>query len=310
MKVLLYGSKGWIGNIFLEIIQKDNIQFIEGKARCDNEKELKEEIENINPTHIFFSCGRTRGTLEDGTKINTIDYLEKGKLYENIRDNLFSHILLAHICNEKNIHLTAIETGCIFNFSNKNILHEDGTVENGYTEEDNGNYWGSSYSCVKLFCDRLLKLYNNNTLVLRIRMPITETVNPRNFITKITTYEKICSVPNSITILPELLPIALDMMKTKSVGTYNFTNPGVISHNEILEMYRTIVNPDFTWKNFSIEEQDKILASKRSNNYLDTTKLENYVKSRNLELSHIKEGVCKVLHDYKEDLEKEEALEG
>ena len=54
MNVLLYSSKGQIGNIFLEIIKKENIEFIEGKARCDNEKELKEEIENINPTHIFF----------------------------------------------------------------------------------------------------------------------------------------------------------------------------------------------------------------------------------------------------------------
>ena len=55
----------------------------------------------------------------------------------------------------------------------------------------------------------------------------------------------------------------------------NLTNPGVISHNEILEMYREIVDPSFTWKNFTIEEQDKVLTSKRSNNRLDTSKLES-----------------------------------
>ena len=71
-------------------------------------------------------------------------------------------------------------------------------------------------------------------------MPITESEKNghETLLPKSQHYEKICSIPNSMTILPELLPIALDMMKTNSVGTYNFTNPGVISHNEILEMYQ------------------------------------------------------------------------
>jgi hypothetical protein len=38
-------------------------------------------------------------------------------------------------------------------------------------------------------------------------------------------------------------------------------------------MYKEIVDPDFTWKNFSEEEMLKILASGRSNNRLETTKL-------------------------------------
>jgi 3,5-epimerase/4-reductase len=64
------------------------------------------------------------------------------------------------------------------------------------------------------------------------------------------------------------------MMKNKESGIYNFTNPDSISHNEILELYRDIIDPTFTWKNFDIAEQNKILKSKRSNNYLDTRKLE------------------------------------
>ena len=63
------------------------------------------------------------------------------------------------------------------------------------------------------------------------------------------------------------------MMNKKKTGTINLTNPGLISHNEILEMYKEIVNPYFKWKNFSQEEQRKILAADRSNNFLDTTKL-------------------------------------
>jgi hypothetical protein len=39
-----------------------------------------------------------------------------------------------------------------------------------------------------------------------------------------------------MSVLPELLPIALELMKNKYIGTLNFTNPGVISHNEILAL--------------------------------------------------------------------------
>ena len=61
-----------------------------------------------------------------------------------------------------------------------------------------------------------------------------------------------------MTVLPELLPITLDMMKNKTIGTINLTNPGVISHNEILELYKKYVDNEFVWKNFTIKEQDNI----------------------------------------------------
>ena len=135
-----------------------------------------------------------------------------------------------------------------------------------------------------------------NVLNLRIRMPITGIPNGRNFITKITTYEKICSMSNSMTVLPELLPMALELARKKCTGTLNLTNPGLISHNEILEMYKEIVDPTFEWKNFSIEEQAKILAADRSNNYLDTTKLEKLCPG----VKNIKDSVKDMLIQYKD----------
>ena len=137
-------------------------------------------------------------------------------------------------------------------------------------------------------------MLETNALHLRIRMPITDTMNTRNFITKITTYEKICSIQNSMTVLTELIPLSIEMMKNGEIGTFNFTNPGTISHNEILEMYRDIVDPTFTWKNFTIEEQDKILLGKRSNNLLDTSKLESKYS-----VLSIKESVKKCLESMK-----------
>ena len=281
MKLLVYGSKGWIGQQFIKILKDKNIEFIEGLSRTDNENTLLGELEKIKPSHIISFIGRTHGTYEE-QKIGTIDYLEKkGKLVENVRDNLFSPFLLAHYCSLLNIHYTYLGTGCIFTYDEE---HPFGLEKDGFTEESVPNFFGSSYSIVKGFTDRIMKLYKN-VLTLRIRMPITETLNDRNFISKIVNYEKICSVPNSMTVLPELLPYALDMLINNKTGIYNFTNPGLISHNEILEMYKEIVEPNFTWNNFSIEEQNKVIASERSNNFLETEQLTTLYPVKNIKVS-------------------------
>lgn len=292
MKILIYGSRGWIGSQFKEILENQNLNYTEGNSRVDNEIELLQEIVKINPTHIISFIGRTHGKILD-KEYSTIDYLEeKGKIFENVRDNLFSPLILADICKKRDIHFTYLGTGCIFTFDETHPYEEE---INGFTEESKPNFFGSSYSTVKGFTDRLMKLYVETALTLRIRMPITGEKNPRNFITKITNYKNICSIKNSMTVLPELLPLIVKLMKDKTVGTLNFTNPGLISHNEILEMYKEIVDSEFTWQNFSKEEQSKILTSDRSNNYLNTTRLETLFP----EVLNIKDSVRNVLYEYK-----------
>ena len=258
MKVLIYGSRGWIGGKFVKIMESHNVEYLIATSRASNVEDIRKELDdNKDITHVVSFIGRTHGVYE-GETIGTIDYLEKpGKLVDNINDNLFSPMVLAMLCNERNIHYTYLGTGCIFEFDES---HPFGKEEYGFTEESAPNFFGSSYSIVKGYTDRLMKMFDKNVLNVRIRMPITDEFNSRNFITKISTYKKVCSVPNSMTVLNELLPILLDMMKNKTVGTVNLTNPGLISHNEILEMYKEIVDHDFTWNNFTIEEQNKILS--------------------------------------------------
>jgi hypothetical protein len=265
-------------------------------CRADDIKMIQRELDLIkNVTHIMSFIGRTHGVYNNEV-IGTIDYLEKpGKLVENMNDNLFSPIGLAEISKKNGIHFTYLGTGCIFEYDSNNHLYGD--VETGFLEEDLPNFFGSSYSIVKGYTDRLMQLlYSDSTLNARIRMPITdEQDSPRNFIKKITSYKKVCSMPNSMTVLDELLPVLIEMALNKQVGTVNLTNPGLITHNEILEMYKEIVDPEFTWTNFTIDEQNQILASKRSNNCLDTIKLTNISLSLKNPVTTIKESVRNVL---------------
>ena len=306
MRILIFGAKGWIGQQFQAVCasaarnsssssSSSSSSKIEYKASeihritLDTQSELITEITDYKPTHVISFVGRTHGTI-DGRVISTIDYLEQGdKLVENLRDNLAAPLLLAYLCKYAGIHYTYLGTGCIFSYNDgddaNRALHYDddrasapANIEQCYKfkESDAPNFFGSSYSIVKGFTDRLMQERNcicESVLNLRIRMPIVARDNPRNFITKIASYEKVCSLPNSMTVLDEFLPYALILMQHRYIGTLNFVNPGVISHNEVLGLYRSHVNPDFKWTNFTAEEQNAVLASKRSNNYLDNEKL-------------------------------------
>jgi 3,5-epimerase/4-reductase len=302
MKLLIFGSKGWIGCQIIKILNEKKIYFIESVNRADDEKEILNELLNYQPTHVLSLIGRTHGTIGD-KEYTTIDYLEQqDKLVENVRDNLYAPFNIAFHCQKLKIHYTYLGTGCIFH--SDYIENIDGTeYVNTFDESSFPNFFGSSYSVVKGFTDRMMHLFDN-VLNVRIRMPITDKKDKRNFITKIASYDKIVSISNAMTVLPELLPVMIDMMQKNETGTINLVNPGAISHNEILTMYKEIVNPSFVWKNFSIEEQNKILASKRSNNHLDTSKLQNIYPN----IKHIKDSVRDILIKYAENLKNSKTV--
>lgn len=129
----------------------------------------------------------------------------------------------------------------------------------------------------------------SNCLILRLRMPVSDDLHSRNFVTKIAKYERVVDIPNSNTILTDLLPASILLAEHKETGIYNFTNPGAISHNEVLALFKQYVRPDFTWKNFSLEEQAKVIKAGRSNCELDTTKLEKKLAEYNYKVPEIHE---------------------
>ncbi|KAL5582603.1 hypothetical protein UlMin_015045 [Ulmus minor] len=260
LKFLIYGRTGWIGGLLGKICEKQGIPFEYGRGRLQERSQLLADIQSIKPTHVFNAAGVTGRP--------NVDWCETHKP-ETIRTNVVGTLTLADVCREHGLLMMNYATGCIFEYDEAHPIRSG----IGFKEEDKPNFTGSFYSKTKAMVEELLKEYDN-VCTLRVRMPISSDLsNPRNFITKISRYNKVVDIPNSMTILDELLPISVEMAKRNCRGIWNFTNPGVVSHNEILEMYNKYIDPTFKWVNFTLEEQAKVIVAPRSNNELDATKL-------------------------------------
>lgn len=269
MKILVFGARGWIGSQMTPLLAAAGFEVVEASARADDEVAVAALLDAERPDRVLSVIGRTRGG-----DVGTIDFLEDeakchDKLVLNLRDNLYGPLTLALACRARGVHFSYLGTGCIFSYAKEG----QGEAE-AFDEASDPNFFGSAYSVVKGYTDRLMRqVARDGVLQVRIRMPLTADRSPYNFITKITSYERICSVENSMTVLPTLLPVFVDLIRRAHRGTVNLTNPGTISHDRILEHYRRIVDGRFAWRNFTEAEQNEILRSRRSNNRLCTDEL-------------------------------------
>jgi len=260
-RVLIFGGKtGWIGGLMYDLIENTGgIEVFKAESRLENREEVEKELDDIKPSHVLMAAGITGRP--------NIDWCEDNKP-ETIRTNVIGTLNIADLCYVKGIHCTVYATGCIFKYDETHPLGSGV----GFVEDDKPNFDGSFYSQTKGYMEPLLRCYPT-CLILRVRMPVSDDLIHRNFVTKIVKYERVVNIPNSMTILHELLPASLAMAQAGLTGVYNFTNPGVISHNEVLDLYIKYIDPTYTYTNFSLEEQAKVIKADRSNNELDTTKL-------------------------------------
>lgn len=287
------GATGWVGGHLEKLLISQGKDVHTTGVRMENQTEVQSVLNEIRPTHVINCAGKTGRP--------NVDWCEDHKL-ETIRANVIGTLILADECERRGIHCTVMATGCKSSsrFSPHptctpaNPTHtpthfHTGIYTSQYTadhthllsapfqETDPANFNGSFYSYTKSRVEDLLRFYPN-TLILRLRMPVSDDLHPRNFVTKITRYSHVVSIPNSNSILADLLPLAIAMAEHAETGVVNFTNPGAISHNEVLALYREIVDPGFRWENFTLEEQGKVVKAGRSNCELDATKLVGIVK--------------------------------
>ena len=309
MKVLLFGKNGWIGGMLQPLMREKGIEFVLADSRLQDREHVARELDEHKPTHVLDAAGVTGRP--------NVDWCEDHQV-ETLRTNVIGTLNLADLCEERGIHCTIYATGCIFHFDEKinrpwpkwdeaTRSWSEIPREQQFSEDDVANFEGSFYSHTKGMVEQMLKSYKQ-VLTLRVRMPISDDLSPRNFVTKISRYEKVVNIPNSMTILTDLLPVSLSLAERRKVGIFNFTNPGVISHNQVLDLYKRFIDPSFTYKNFTIAEQAKVIKAERSNNWLDTTKIVEAMREVGHEIPDIHSGMVACFERMKKNLEAEGAL--
>lgn len=257
--ILIFGGKtGWIGKKIVEQLNTMGHKTICANSRLEDREGIINEIKTIKPHFIINAAGLTG-------KPN-VDWCEDHK-QETIRTNVLGTVNLIDIAYLFNLHVTNISTGCIYEYDQHHPMYSG----KAFTEEEEPNFDGSFYSRTKILLEKIILCYPN-LLNLRVKMPISNELD-KGFIGKITKYKKLINIPNSLTNLEDLLSVAIDMTLKGIKGNYNFVNPGTISHNEILDLYKKYIDKNFTYENFTVEEQNQILKSRRANAELSANKL-------------------------------------
>lgn len=249
MKILIYGD-GWLGNKYARYL---GAEISDLRINCVDD--VKRELEKKHPSVVINCAGKTGRP--------NIDWCEDNKL-ETMIGNVAVPLILAQACNEKNVYFVHLSSGCIYDGDNQG---------RGFSETDVPNFKGSFYSRSKIICENGLKEFP--ALMIRLRMPVDDLPGERNFLTKITKYSKVINVPNSMTVIDDLLVASKKLIEKSAVGIYNVTNSGIISHKEIIDMYKEIVDSSHACEFISLTDLEKLVKAPRSNCVLNTAKLEN-----------------------------------
>ena len=257
---LVYGRTGWIGGKLGKLLTEQGHKWSYGRARLEDRKALIDDITRSKCTHMCAAGVTGRPN---------VDWCEDHKT-DTIRANVIGILNVCDVALLNDVHVTNFATGCIYKYDNEHVI---GGLP--FTEEDDPNFGGSFYSETKSYMEMMLRHYPN-VMQCRVRMPIDgDLQNPRNFITKIANYAKVVNIPNSMTVLEEFVPMAIEGALRGLTGAYNWTNPWAISHNEVLELYRDYCHPGFKWENFTEEEQAEVIKAPRSNNTMCDAKIKN-----------------------------------
>lgn len=187
-------------------------------------------LRTYRPSAVLNAAGRT------GTP--NVDWCEEHKA-ETYRSNVVGALVLAEACAAAGVPLVHLGTGCVF--------YGPSPHPGGAWREDDVANPVSFYSRTKYAADLVLGQLPS-VAVLRIRMPLDHRPGPKNLITKLASYRRVIDVANSVTFLDDLVPVVAGLLTRRASGVFHGTNPGALRHQEILTLYRELVDPSHSWE--------------------------------------------------------------
>jgi 3,5-epimerase/4-reductase len=211
-----------------------------------------------------------------------VDWCETHQV-ETIKGNTILPIVIAKACQQKNVYLLHIGTGCIF-----------------YGKSPHGGPWKENdsanpvavYTRSKYAADLVLSTLPN-VGIARIRMPIDSIFHPANLIDKLINFKQIVDVENSATVVEDMIEVFYQLLEKKAADIFHVTNPGSIKHREIIELYKKYTNSSHkcNWLREQELVDQGLAKKKRSNNVMASENLTKF----GISMRPIKEAVEDVM---------------
>ena len=281
MKFYILGSGGFMGSRLTEYLKSKHYEVITDRVDVADFASLKQAFLESKPDIVV--------NLTGAPAYPTIDWCEDHK-EETVKINVCGAINATLAALEAGAYPIQMASGCVYN----------GGPETPFIEDSPPNFFGSFYSRMRIVMQDALK--ELPVLQLRIRMPVSMYSHPRNFIDKIVSYEKVISIPNSVTLIEDMYPAIEKLATIRPTGLLNLTNDGYIEHKDVLAMYKKVVDPMHDYTAITLQElegEGGITKAKRSNCVLSNEK----AKSLGISMPALDEArLEQIMRTYKESL--------
>lgn len=245
-KVLILG-KGFMGERLSEALKVP----VSGQ-RINTFSDAERLLEETKPDILINGIGYTGKMNVDGCE------LEPDK---TLMSNTFVPLILAESCLRRHIKFVHISSGCIY--------HYDYKKDRPIVESKVPDFFELFYSRTKIYAERALEVLAQRygVLILRIRIPLDNRPHPRNILTKLLSFQKVITLANSVTYIPDFIDALKHLIKTDARGLYNVVNEGGLKYPDLLDIYKKYV-PDFKYevldhKKLGLVRTNLLMSSKK-----------------------------------------------
>jgi dTDP-4-dehydrorhamnose reductase len=264
--IYLLGGSGYIGQAYQQMLRRKGYPFKNLKrAQVDytDVATLLEALKSDKPDFLINAAGYTG-------KPN-VDACESDKA-----NCLFGNAVLpgriAEACDSAGVPWGHVSSGCIYTGA-----REDGSE---FTEEDSPNFTFrqdncSFYSGSKALGEEVLA-GQRNVYLWRLRIPFDNMESPRNYLTKLMRYEKLLQATNSISQLQEFVEATFACWEKRiPYGTYNVTNPGYVTTQEVVQLIQEsgVCTKEYSFFDNESDFMNTAAKTPRSNCIMSSAKL-------------------------------------
>ena len=269
---IILGKNGYMAEaIIKELTSRDlpHVAWSRSEVDYTNLAELKYNLYVLgDDLHVINCAGYIGRPNVDACELAKADCIEGNVLFPS---------MVAQLCADLDHQYTHISSGCIY-----------GGYEKHFTEQDASNFDfqnGSFYSGTKALAEKIVKKNNPESYIFRLRIPFDEYASPRNYLTKLMSYDTLLDAENSLSHRGDFAKYAIELIIQKVPhGIYNITSKGSITTQQVVELIKKhkLSNKDFQFFT-NLDDFMQQITAPRSNCVLDTSKIEQYIKIRTAE---------------------------